>query len=355
MIEIIFLGLVAFAAAYKWRPLLLAVIFPVFLAVNILGNMRNRMQNIGSRGNGSDHRSNVKAASGNTHYGEYADFQRTSFITVDILAASFTDTTGQISAPDGHPWLVGVNLENNDLDATTTDDGGIESYRVMTSDQIHVLAGPFAYGISTARIQTDVSAIQAGQPAIRYALVNMNVGNSEIVIEARSAVADTDGITNLLWADGPINGYGKIDSSQDGLLAHSFVVTANIGTAFEDLFAAGDISPPPGFDWLAGVMLRNGEIADTLGLSRWQQLASDQTTVLHGPTSEGIHSSAQQGDVSLVLQTTFGAMPAIVNNKAPAKFNIQGISTVETDAICNVVYAKRKIGIADLMYPVGAT
>jgi len=357
MFEIVILLIAAIAAVAKWRwNLLLMIAAPVYL-IGILGNragngLGGRLRNIGGRNQATP---GASVAMASQPSGGYAALQRNSFLTTDVLAAAYTDTTGQISAPDGYPYLAGVSLSNNDIDATTTDNGGIESFRVMDSAQIIVLAGPYNYGIGCASINSDVSAADDDQPATRYALVNLNIGNAEIVVEARAAVVDTNAITNLLWSTGPINGYGMVDSSMEGLLAHSFVATANIGTAFEDFFAVGDISPPgPQFKVLAGVAIRNDEIADTLGQERWQLIASDQTTVLHGPTSDGIQNGSLQGDVSLIIKTNPWGSPCLVNTLAPHKFNIQSRSTVETDGTCNVIFAKRNIGLADLIFPVGA-
>jgi len=289
----------------------------------------------------------------------YPGFKRTRILTTNALAASFTNISQLLSPPPGYPWLAALNVQNNDLDATTTDNGGIESFRVVDSSQTNVLWGPVNYGIGTAKLQTDVSAADADQPGLRYALVNMELGN--FIVEARAAVVDTDVVLNIIWSTDPINGRGEISPECVDIIKHAFVVTANIGTVFEDFFTNGDIKAPGEYNILGGVLTQNDEIADTLGMESWQMVGSDQVQILHGPTGEGVGSGNLQGDISAVLKSTFYDPPAIVNHKFDItpdggyeQFNIQGISTVETDGNCLVIFSKRNISHLDLMYPWGA-
>jgi len=274
--------------------------------------------------------------------GDVALFQRTAIATAAVSATVYTAISNLLTPPEGYPWIVSLSVLNNDIEVAGTDNSGIESFRIRDSSRNDTLWGPVNYGIGTSRVQADVSAQLANQPGIMGALVNRKY--TSFFVEARASIVATDVILTVTYGNGPVNGWGYIDFDQTDLLRFSFVATANIGTTFEDFFDGGDISIPDAeHPWVGACLIQNDEIGDTLGLARWRLLAADESTVLHGPSAEGIGSGALQGDVSLTMISTYFSMPSMVNRMISTRFNIQGEATVDTDGTACVIFSRRPI------------
>jgi len=334
-------------------PVLIALFVP-FLSILRRGGERATVRG-GRRGTGTvgirpagmfaKAQSEFNSVSGKAVF-EYRVFKGSA-----IATANGTSITGVIQPPEGWPCLVGVHVRNVDISATATDNGGIEHWFIADStSKINERYAERSHGIGVAAIQSDVSATDSRQKTPLYALVNWLMGTERYQIFVKSAVVTTEVEVLLVYSKGMVDPRTMMYTTVMPEFRNAYVATVNIGTTFEDFFA-DDFAVPDAFPWIGAVMVRNNEIADTLGITRYQIVdASDKVQV--GPSGH-IGDSALIGDVSAAMPYVPDAMPQIINRPANGNHNVQALAEVaDTNGTCNILFSNMRIDIHDLLISV---